>query len=496
MPKKYNIVILGGGTAGWMCANLMRHKFNNQQFDITLVESPDIGIIGVGEGSTPQLKVFFDTLGINEQEWMPKCNATFKNGISFEDWSTQKSYASYFHPFPSMPDRQTAAGFLVNCLSRRNGHPVSPHPDQFFLSAFLAKQQISPKTQAGFPITLNYGYHFDSELLGQFLRQHAIINGVSHRQAKVKNVKTHQDGSIASLLCEQGDEINGDFFVDCSGFSGLLLQKTLGVNFCSFKDNLFNDAAVAIPTLSQGNIECQTRSLAMPSGWRWQIPLTNRIGNGYVYSSEYIDSATAEQQLREKLGLLDSDNQAKHLKMRVGQVEKHWYKNCVAIGLAQGFIEPLEATALHLVQDTIENFISAFQAGGFSNQYQTEFNQRISARFEGIRDYIVCHYKTNSRQDSPYWIDNRENSHISESLKGILDCWDKGGDLTEEINRQKIAAYYPAVSWHCLLAGVGRFPPIGVTKVATHEVNIDEIKHFISQCSKGFISHKQALMFD
>lgn len=495
MNKKRKIVILGGGTAGWMCANLIQHRLAAKHFTTVVIESPDIGIIGVGEGSTPQLKVFFDTLGIAEKEWMPICNATYKNGIRFVDWSLNTKHTSYFHPFPSMPDRQTAGGFLINCLSRRLGHDVDPHPDQFFLSTLLAEQLISPKTKAGFPFTLNYGYHFDSGLLGNFLKLHAIEQGVEHKHAKVVEVKTHLDGSISSLLNDDGSEISGDVFIDCSGFNSLLMQKTLGVKFRSFEENLFNDAAVAIPTRLTSSIGCQTRSIAMPNGWRWEIPLTSRIGNGYVYSSKYIDSTEAETQLRQSLDLVDSDVPAKHLKMKVGQVEKHWHKNCISIGLSQGFIEPLEATALHLVQETVDSFISAFEAGGFSNTHQQEFNQRIRTRFEGVRDYIVCHYKTNSRSDTPYWQDNRNNLQISDSLQAILDCWDKGGDLTEEIDRQKIAAYYPAVSWHCLLAGVGRFPPLGITQAATHEVNVDEISRFIQQCAQGFIPHKQALKY-
>lgn len=495
MNYKRKIVILGGGTAGWMCASLIQHRLAAKHFETLLIESPDIGIIGVGEGSTPQLKVFFDTLGIAEIDWMPKCNATYKNGIRFTDWSANTKHTSYFHPFPSMPDRQTAGGFLVNCLSRRHGHNVDPHPDQFFLSTLLANQSISPKTKPGFPLTLNYGYHFDSGLLGNFLKQHAIQQGVQHKPAKVTEAKMHLDGSIKSLISDSGQEIAGDIFIDCSGFNSLLMQKTLGVKFRSFEENLFNDAAVAIPSKSATPTACQTRSIAMPCGWRWEIPLTNRIGNGYVYSSRYLDSTEAEAQLRLSLNLVDSDLTAKHLKMNVGQVEKHWHKNCVSIGLSQGFIEPLEATALHLVQETIDGFISAFEAGEFSTTHQQEFNQRIRARFEGVRDYIVCHYKTNSRTDTAYWQDNRNNLHLSDSLRAILDCWDKGGDLTEEINRQKIAAYYPAVSWHCLLAGVGRFTPLGVTKAATHEVNVNDIRHFIQQCAQGFISHKQALTF-
>ncbi|WP_260681552.1 tryptophan halogenase family protein [Aliiglaciecola sp. M165] len=489
MSKKPDpkIIILGGGTAGWMTANLLQHTLSQHEFTVTLIESPDIGIIGVGEGSTPHLKVFFDTLGIEEQQWMPKCNATYKNGITFKGWSLEPGFEHYFHPFPSRPDRQTAGGFLINSLLRRQGHDVDPHPNQYFLSAYLAKHFKHPKTQAKFPLSINYGYHFDSALLGEYLKRVAIDRGVKHIEAKIDEVKTHLSGDIQALIDENGHSYTADWFVDCSGFAAVLLQKTLGTEFVEYKDNLFNDAAVAIPSAATKPRNVETISTAMSAGWSWDIPLTNRTGNGYVYSTQYIEPEQAELELRSKLGLLDAEVPVKHLKMRVGCAKQHWVKNCLAVGLSQGFIEPLEATALHLVLYTVETFISAFTSGQFSNQHQAEFNQLISSRFEGIRDYIVCHYKVNSRNKGNYWLDNANNKHLSDSLLHILDCWDKGGDLTQEINRQNIGHYYPAVSWHCLLAGYGRFPPLGASSPATHDVNIAEIQHFIRQCAQGFL---------
>ncbi|WJG07888.1 tryptophan halogenase family protein [Aliiglaciecola sp. LCG003] len=491
-----SIVILGGGTAGWMAANLLQHHLAQHGFKISLVESPDIGIIGVGEGSTPQMKQFFNTLGISEQEWMSKCHATFKNGIKFQGWSSNIGFQDYFHPFASFPDKQTAGGFLVNCLLRRQGHDVDAHPDQYFLSAYLAKNGLSPKTQANFPVAINYAYHFDSAKLGNYLQYLATDKGVKHIQSKIQQVQTHPSGDIKCLVGDKGEEICADWFIDCSGFSSVLLQKTLGVEFVSFADNLFNDSAVAIPSTKTTPLPVQTVAQALSSGWSWEIPLTNRIGNGYVYSSRYINAEEAETELRQKLNILDADVPVRHLNMRIGRVAKHWYKNCLAVGLSQGFIEPLEATALHLVQETIESFISAFQSGGFTEKHQNEFNQRINHRFDGIRDYIVCHYKMNTRTDTAYWLDNAANQHISASLSHIIECWQRGADLTAEIERQNIAHYYPAVSWHCLLAGYGQFPVLGAKQPASHQVNQQEISHFIQQCAKGFIPHQQALKLE
>lgn len=486
------IVILGGGTAGWMSANLLHHALGKHGFTITLVESPEIGIIGVGEGSTPHLKQFFNTLKISEHEWMPKCQATYKNGISFLNWSQNSELNQYFHPFPSMPDKQTAGGFLINAMLRRQGHQVNTQPDQFFLSAYLARQHLSPMTLPNFPISINYGYHFDSGLLGEYLRDLAISKGVNHLQANVVGAQTHLSGDISCVVTEQ-QKLHGDLFIDCSGFKSVLLQDTLGAKFINFSENLFNDAAVAIPSAIQSPLGAQTKSTAQSNGWRWEIPLTNRTGNGYVYSSRYLSKDDAETELRTTLGLLDTDIPAKHLKMKVGRAEQHWKKNCLAVGLSQGFIEPLEATALHLVQETIENFIGAFEAGRFSNQHQDEFNSLINARFEGIRDYIVCHYKVNSRQDSQYWIDNRNNPNISDTLQHILTCWDNGEDLTKTLDELKVSHFYPAISWHCLLSGYGRFPNVAPKSAPSHHVSLSEISQYIEKCATGFIPQDIAL---
>jgi hypothetical protein len=216
-----------------------------------------------------------------------------------------------------------------------------------------------------------------------------------------------------------------------------------------------------------------------------------------VYSSNFISADEAEVELRTKLGLLDSEMPARRLLMKVGRVEQHWAKNCLAVGLSQGFIEPLEATALHLVQETIESFVSAFTAGNYTAQHQAQFNQRINDRFDGIRDYISCHYKVNTRSDTNYWRANRENEHISDSLKHLLDCWDRGGDITTEIERQNIAAYYPAVSWHCLLAGYGRFAAFqGAKKLVSEDNGLLAIDGFIKTCAKEFKGHQDALEFN
>ena len=494
-----NIVILGGGTAGWMTANLLQKKWRQRGVQISVVESPDIGIIGVGEGSTPLLKEFFDSLEISESEWMPQCNATYKNGISFNDWSTVPGYESYFHPFPCSLDFATF-GFLYKYTElRRKGADVLAHPNRFSLMAGLTERKLAPLPAENFPFHFQYGYHFDSVLIGKFLREKAKESGVSHIEATVEKVEQESDGSIKSLLLNTGQIISGDFFVDCSGFASILLQKTLKVPFVSFSENLFNDSAVAIPTDIETEIPAETLSTALSNGWAWKIPLTNRFGNGYVFSSKYCSPDEAETELRSHLNILESDVEARHLKMKVGRVQETWAKNCVAVGLSQGFIEPLEATALQFVYSTIEQFSQALEEGNFSGKNRDEFNARMNANFEGVRDYIVLHYKTNSRSDSQYWMDNRENQKISDNLRAMIECWYAIEDTQEALTRLNIGSYYSQRSWTCLLAGVGVFPKQENLVIPDKEsagMAMKDLKYvddFIKGCSMNFESHGKLL---
>lgn len=490
-----HIVILGGGTAGWMAANLFANQWATDKVRVTLVESPEIGIVGVGEGSTPTLKRFFEMLNISESEWMPKCNATYKVNIRFTGWSPASGVDSYSHPFISQTDTFTQKAFFVNSRTRRMGLDTHVKPEDFLLNGMLAQQGKGPVAPENFPFKVEYGYHFDSHLLGEFLSEHGKKLGVDHVQAKITEVKTHANGDIATLISDSGLLFDADFYVDCTGFASVLMQKTLGVKFNSYKSNLFNDAAVVMATtMSNQSIPVETLSTALSNGWAWKIPLTNRFGNGYVYSSDFISADQAEHELREHLGTLDDVQSCRHLNMRVGQLEQHWANNCLGLGLSQGFIEPLEATALHLVQVCIEMFITEFEKGQFSGKHRDEFNQMISERFERVRDYIVAHYKVNTRDDSDYWRANRDNQHLSDSLLQILSVWYKREDLGVEIDRQQLNSHFNAISWHCLLSGYGAFPPLAANQPGKGDLYREQnIAEFNQRCALNFASHQANL---
>ncbi|WP_331352700.1 tryptophan halogenase family protein [Cellvibrio sp. UBA7671] len=490
------VLILGGGTAGWITANLMATHWQDKGFDITLVESPDIGIIGVGEGSTPPLKHFMDVIGIDEQEWMAECKATYKTGITFKDWSIKPGFTDYFHPFLSQPDQFSAPAFFHNSHLRRNGVDLEGHPNHFFLATELARQKLAPIAPPNFPFEINYGYHFDSSLLGKFLARVAARKGVKYIQATLQEVVLADDGSIGSLKMRDGQQLHADIYVDCTGFNSELLQKALKVPFISCADTLFNDSAVVFPTPQQEQIEVQTMATALKYGWAWKIPLTHRNGNGYVYSSRFCDKDKAETEFRAHLNLLDADVEARHLKFKVGRVAEQWHKNCLAVGLAQGFIEPLEATALDMVQETVARFIEAYNNGNYSDQYRQEFNNRINLRFDAVRDYIVCHYRISSRVDTDYWIENGRNEKISNSLRSILTSWMQGKNITDELERQKLDAYFPNVSWSCLLAGKGIYPTQAQLKPGNelaHQYDLNNIHRYIQGCALNFKPHMEQL---
>src|SRR5262245_28162186 len=403
-----------------MTALIFARSLIDRGVEITVLESPTVPIIGVGEGSTPWLRGFFDSLGIEESEWMPACHATYKCGITFDGWSTKPGFERYFHPFASMLDNLTMTQFVHNVEARVNGANLHAHPDRFFIAARLAAKRLAPKARESFPFDIWHGYHFDATLLGQFLYRKALERGVRYKTCHVTHATLDEQGAIACVNTREGESIRADLFVDCTGFAGLLIEKALHTPFVSFASNLFNDAAVALPSpIDSDAIPSETVATALEHGWAWKIPLTNRYGNGYVYSTKFCSPDAAETELRERLGLLDANVEARHLRMKIGRVTRHWNRNCLAVGLSQGFIEPLEAAALLFMQQSAAAFAEFLERGAVSDEAHECFNQRINEHFEGIRHSIVTQYKSNTREDTEYWRANAANLALSDDLKKL-----------------------------------------------------------------------------
>jgi hypothetical protein len=479
-----------------MTALILARSLIARGVEITLLESPTVATIGVGEGSTPWLRGFFQRLEIEEAEWMPACQATYKCGISFEGWSTRPGFERYFHPFASMLDNLTMTQFVYNAEARTRGANVYAHPDRFFLSARLAARRCGPKPAESFPFDIWHGYHFDAVLLGQFLHKKALERGVRYRACHVTHATLDEHGAIAAVATREGETFRADLYVDCSGFAGLLVDQALKTPFVSFAETLFNDAAVALPTPITASIPCETVSTALRHGWAWRIPLTSRYGNGYVYSSRFCSADEAEYELRQHLGLLDSDTPARHLRMRVGRVTQPWNRNCLANGLSQGFIEPLEATALMFIQRTATVFAEYLEKGDLGPAAHDRFNLLISGLYEGTRDYVVTHYKTNTRVDTEYWRENAANERISDALKQLHLTWSRGKSIGPGVLRQTIGKGYPVVSWYAIMAGMGVFPDLKDLRpptAAEARYNLAEIDDLLERSAANFRDHLATL---
>ncbi|GIU21936.1 tryptophan halogenase [Shewanella hafniensis] len=453
------IIILGGGTAGWMAAAALANNPVFAAIELCLVESDNIGTIGVGEGSTPHLKRFMDNLGISEKDWMEPCHASYKTGIDFINWNGDGQ--QYFHPFYFQMDVKPAEVFFINANARRRGHGNAVRPDAFFSSGVLAKHNLSPKPNKALPYTNEYGYHFDATELANYLKDYACQRGVRQIIADVVEVSTSPNQQIETLILANGERLNADFFIDASGFSAKLIHKALGVPFQSFAEELLNDSAVTVPVLMDSiqtqaqQVKYHTRATALSAGWLWQIPLTHRLGNGYVYSSRYLSANAAAKELLHSINLPES-TQVRFLKLRVGVSDKAWHNNVLAIGLAQSFIEPLEATSIMMTQFTLERFMSLFERYQLNKQAETlsrqTLNQAVMQLVLGIKDYIQAHYVTSQRSEA-YWVAARKVA-ISQRLTQLLQAWYQGDDFDLLLYQydQQLAYFRP--SWYALLAGM------------------------------------------
>lgn len=391
-----NIIIAGGGTAGWMAAAAFG-KLLGKSLNVTLVESDQIATIGVGEATIPPIRTFHRLLGIDEKAFMRATNATFKLGIQFENWRTPSS--DYIHSF-GVTGKECWAGEFHHFWLRGQELGIADPFGDYCIELQAAKQN---KFAHGEQMPMNFAYHIDATAYARYLREFAEQHGVTRREGKISKVHKHtSDGSIKSVELEDGSVLGGDFFVDCTGFSGLLIEKALHSGYDDWSHYLICDSAVAIQTESQSAPKPYTRSIAHKFGWQWQIPLQHRVGNGLVYSSQYCDAETAEKRL---LNNIDGPTRTKpnHIRFKPGKRREPWKKNCVAIGLSSGFIEPLESTSIHLIMTAIVRLMRVFPFDGITDSAVLEYNQKFNCEMDCIRDFIVLHYKVTERKDSEFW---------------------------------------------------------------------------------------------
>ncbi|ASK69044.1 MULTISPECIES: tryptophan halogenase family protein [Shewanella] len=452
MGQIKDIVIVGGGTSGWMTAALLAKLFK-QTLNITLVESADIGTIGVGEATIPPLQLFNSVLGIPENEFIKATHATFKLGIQFEHWGSQGD--SYMHAFGNFGKDIGFTQFHHYWLSTKPQTitafwDYSLNYQAAINHKFQAIEHIPHSPLAG----ITHAYHFDAACYAQLLRQYSEKAGVKRIEGKVETVNRSENGHIASLSLISGVEVQGDFFIDCSGFAALLIGKTLNVGYESYQDWLLCDSAFAVPSEKVAEIPPYTRAIAHEAGWQWRIPLQHRTGNGIVYSSRYMSDDEAKAKL---LSTLDGKPlcEPKKISFIPGRRLKQWQHNCVAIGLSSGFLEPLESTSIHLVQSAIIRLTKLFPHQGVEQANVDEFNRQSQLEFEQIRDFIILHYHLNQRsvsnQDSLWHACQR--MQVPESLQQKITLFNQTGSIFR--HKEEL---FTEMAWAQVMLGQGIIP--------------------------------------
>jgi tryptophan halogenase len=444
------LIIIGGGTAGWMAAACLR-RFLPQGWSVTLVESEAIGTVGVGEATIPQIRLFNEALGIDEDAFLRATQGTIKQGIEFDGWT--RPGHRYMHAFGAIGRGLGLLPFHQYWLRGRS-LGIADSLDAYSLNAraaHAARFRRGAGVSAHAP-AMPYAFHFDAALYAAFLRRRAEGWGVARIEGKVVSVERADNGDVAAVLIEGERRVAGELFIDCSGFRGLLIEGALATGYEDWSHWLPNDRAVAVPC-GHGDTPQQpyTRAIARDAGWQWRIPLQHRIGNGYVYCSRFVGDDEAEAAL---LASLDGPAQAapNRLRFTSGKRRKMWNRNVVALGLAAGFMEPLESTSIHLVQSGISRLLNLLPAGVPDPVIVAEYNRQSDFEWERIRDFIVLHYKATERTDTPYWRE-RAAMGIPDTLAAKLDQFRAQGLIVREHEE-----LFTEPGWLQVLVGQGVMP--------------------------------------
>jgi len=457
-----NVLIVGGGTAGWLTACFLAKQLGtgaDGAVNITLVESKEIGIIGVGEGTFPSIRGTLATIGIDEARFIRECDGTFKQGIRFNHWVREPGAPGadhYFHPFSMPSQRPGGPELLPYWLQGLAGKDIS------FAAAATMQKRVAdaahaPKrpADADFMGPLNYAYHFDAGKFAVLLATHAQSLGVRHVQATVDRVELDADGAIGAVHTREAGALTADLYIDCSGFRAALIGEALGTSFRNINDVLFVDRALAMQVPYErpdAPIPSYTISTAHEAGWTWDIGLHQRRGIGYVYSSRHTDDARAEQVLRNYIGKAAQGLHPRQLKLNVGYRDVHWKKNCVAVGLSGGFLEPLESSGIGLIETAAYLVSYLFPHDGDFAPVAKVYNEMMTARYERIVDFVKLHYCLTQRKDHAFWIDNAAAASIPDSLRDKLAMWRRRAPQRMDF----VVDYemYPPSSWQYVLYGM------------------------------------------
>lgn len=486
-----HIVIVGGGTAGWMSAAAIAKIIGTQNCKVTLVESEQIGTVGVGEATIPPIVEFNNLLGINADEMLSATHGTFKLGIEFQNWG--KTGHTYMHPFGEFGRTIKNVNFW-HYWKKAYDLGISPGLEHYSLNWVAAKQNrfLRSGGVANSPLSkVPHAYHFDASLYALFLRDFSTRLGVSRIEGKVDDV--HQDsqsGFITGIKLQDGQVIEGDFFLDCTGFRGLLIEQTLKTGFEDWSHYLPCDSAQAIPSEAINPKHPYTVSIAHADGWQWRIPLQHRTGNGIVYSSEFASDEVARTTLLANLKSKALQDEPRQLRFKTGKRKRAWNKNCLAIGLASGFMEPLESTSIHLIQSTLMRFFAMFpRRTGFDTEMQ-RFNAQIDSEMDSIRDFIILHYKATEREDSELWKYCRHMA-IPDSLQAKLEFYQSGSWL--ERDKSELFGEH---SWLAVLNGqhvhAKSYSPL-VDSLGNDDLKIllRDTREVIAKCATAMPQHEE-----
>lgn len=481
-PRKTRIVIAGGGTAGWTSAAFLA-KHLSSSAEITLIESSEVPTVGVGESTIPLVVTFNDLLGLDESEFMKAVDGTFKIGIEFENWRGDGS--SYIHSFGRPGQEFWPCNFFHYWLASK---PECVSDYEKYCRETLAARQNK------FAILPNrglvYAYHFDAAKYAQFLQTYSVTRGVTHLDDFIESVRLDDEGSIAALALKSGRVIEGDLFIDCTGFRALLIEGALQAGYEDWSHWLLCDSAIAVQTRSAESPKPYTRAIAHDVGWRWRIPLQTRMGNGRVYSSEYLSHDSAQTELLSHIE--EPIREPRINRFTTGMRKKQWHKNCVAMGLSGGFLEPLESTSIYFLQRNLIRLVQLFEEQTISPASREEFNQQSRKEMEAVRDFIILHYKVAGRDDTPFWRHCR-NMSVPDELQHRIDLFKASGRVFK-----KEYEVFNDFSWAQIMMGQGLMPDAYhpfVNEMSSQELNefLTAVERSVAQVVDELPSHEAFL---